>query len=187
MMQSRIKNFFAPASPSSPKRPKLDELPTCGEKTEDANFATRNEDDILGSNCDNETPSVPSRVLSSGDRNDEDTQDSDDRPQNCTHECCVDDGRPHQPKIDYNESKRIQGRQTRVFQYNWYKDHSWLSYCESRSRVFCFYCRVAEAKGFLTFSSKAEKTFTKLVITIGKRPKRGFRTMKKPTLIKKHF
>ena len=171
MMQSRIRNFFAPASQPSPKRRKLDELSTCGEKTEDPKSATSNEDDSIGSNCDNETPSVPShvvlsgddedtqdsddhneapsvpsRVLSSGDRNDEDTQDSDDRPQNCTRECCVNDGRPHQPRIDYNKSKRIQGKQTRVFQYNWYKDHSWLSYCESRSRAFCFYCKVAEAK-----------------------------------------
>lgn len=44
---------------------------------------------------------------------------------------------------------------------DWYKKYPWLTICTTRKKVFCFYCRV-EGQGMMTFSSKAESTFTKI-------------------------
>lgn len=58
-----------------------------------------------------------------------------------------------------SSSKKKQGKQVRMFRYEWYKDYCWLPYCVPRSRVFCFYCHIASSKGLLTFSSKGEQAF----------------------------
>ena len=42
----------------------------------------------------------------------------------------------------------------------WYTVFSWLTLCTVLKKAFCFYCRLAEHKGILSFSSKAEPTFT---------------------------
>ena len=42
----------------------------------------------------------------------------------------------------------------------WYDAFSWLTLCTAKGRAFCFYCRLAEQRGILLFSTKAEPTFT---------------------------
>ena len=75
-------------------------------------------------------------------------------------QCCSDLSEPYQPKIDFLATKKKQGKQSSSFCSSWFKDHHWLSCCVSQSKVFCFYCRAAASKGWLTFSTKAENTFT---------------------------
>ena len=99
---------------------------------------------------------------------------SGDDCEDCTSDCCFENDKPYQLKLDYSSSKRKQGKQMRIFRYEWYKDHSWLSYCVPRSKVFCFYCRVASSKGFLTFSSKREQAFTDTGFNNWKKAKQRF-------------
>jgi hypothetical protein len=58
--------------------------------------------------------------------------------------------------------QRTQSRQARYVQAGWFTQHPWLSLCETRKKLFCYYCSVAERKKLMTFSNKAEDTFSKL-------------------------
>ena len=51
-------------------------------------------------------------------------------------------------------------RNGRNFIEKWFKIYPWLTVCTTRKKVFCFFCKNAERKGLMTFSSKAEPTFT---------------------------
>ena len=42
-----------------------------------------------------------------------------------------------------------------MFCRKWFTEHTWLTFCVSRKKVFCFYCRAAASKHLLTFSSSA--------------------------------
>jgi len=42
----------------------------------------------------------------------------------------------------------------------WYKLYPWLTVCEERKKVFCFYCKYATHHGLLTFRKRAENTFS---------------------------
>ena len=44
--------------------------------------------------------------------------------------------------------------------HNWYKTYLWLSICKTRKRVFCLYCKYATTHNMLTFSKRAEPTFS---------------------------
>ena len=47
---------------------------------------------------------------------------------------------PNQPKSISRTATRKQGNQNRtVCSSSWFTDHSWLSFCESRGNVFCYY------------------------------------------------
>ena len=48
----------------------------------------------------------------------------------------------------------------RNFQARWYGAFSWITLCTNNKKAFCFYCRLAECKGILSFSTKAEPTFS---------------------------
>ena len=70
----------------------------------------------------------------------------------CEAECCVTQhNEPYQPRRTFNESKKKQGKQSRTFQKSWFDHHRWLTYCTTRNRVFCFYCRKVKLQGGLTF------------------------------------
>lgn len=43
----------------------------------------------------------------------------------------------------------------------WFKQHPWLSLCETRHRLFCFYCQCAKRRKLVKFSTKGEHIFSK--------------------------
>ena len=78
----------------------------------------------------------------------------------CSSECCdADLSQPYHPKINYLNSKRKQGKQNRVFQSAWYDEYRWLTFCVTRNKAFCYYCRAAVSKGLINFSKKGKGTF----------------------------
>jgi len=94
----------------------------------------------------------------------------------CLSECCAPQrSKPYHPIIDFSSTKRIQGKQSRLFKVTWFKEHYWLSFCISRNRVFCFYCRIAITKGLLTFSKNVSNTFVTKGFNNWKKAKENFR------------
>ena len=82
--------------------------------------------------------------------------------------CCkLDRTRPNQPTATsiLNATKRVQGegrfQQARIVQSNWFSLYPWLTLCETQNKLFCFYCFNAVRCKLLTFSKKAEATFSK--------------------------
>ena len=86
----------------------------------------------------------------------------------CKSQCCNSDRRePNQPTSMsiLNAMKRVQGegqlRQGRVVQTNWFNLYPWLTLCETKNKIFCFYCFNAVQRKLLPYSKKAEATFSK--------------------------
>ena len=92
----------------------------------------------------------------------------------CESLCCVDCTEPYQPTnkavLAYMSNN---GRQ---FIDKWFKTYPWLSICVIRKKVFCFHCRNAESNALLTFSTKAESTFTSTGFNNGKKALEKFRS-----------
>ena len=66
---------------------------------------------------------------------------------------------PHQPK----KSKSLtilSGGQCQSFQSSWYSKWPWLEWDDEMECAFCHPCRMATNLNFITFSKKAEKTFS---------------------------
>ena len=94
----------------------------------------------------------------------------------CSSECC-DEGlsSPYHPKINFLKTKRKQGKQTRVFQSKWFDEHTWLTFCVTRNKAYCFYCRAAESRGLINFSKKAKGAFVTVGFDNWKKAKERFR------------
>ena len=76
----------------------------------------------------------------------------------CQSSCCTDETKPYQPNDKITAtSMAYKGRN---FIPRWYTTFPWLSLCTTTKKVFCFYCRIAQQRNTLSFSSKAEPTFT---------------------------
>ena len=68
----------------------------------------------------------------------------------CSSKCCDENlCEPYHPNNDILITKRRQGKQYRVLQMTWFDDHDWLSFCITRNKVFCFFCRKASSRGLL--------------------------------------
>ena len=86
----------------------------------------------------------------------------------CSAYCC-DPHRdtPNQPTATslLAATKRVQGvgksKQARMVQKEWFVRYPWLSLCETKQKLFCFYCQNAERRKLVTFSTKGEDAFTK--------------------------
>ena len=52
-------------------------------------------------------------------------------------------------------------QQAWVVQANWFSLYPWLTLCETRHKLFCFYCCNAVRRNLLTFSMKAKDTVSK--------------------------
>ena len=78
----------------------------------------------------------------------------------CTSsECCGEHQlQPCHPKISLSLTTKQQGRQCRSFNVSWYRDFQWLTFCPSRQKVFCFYCRKAAFKGLFSSVSRIDST-----------------------------
>ena len=86
----------------------------------------------------------------------------------CKNQCCNSDRRePYQPTSTsiLNATKRVQGEgrlwHGRVAQTYWFNLYPWLTLCETKNKLLCFYCFNAVQRKLLTFSKKAEATFSK--------------------------
>ena len=66
-----------------------------------------------------------------------------------------------------------QGKQSRLLCSSWFGEHEWLTFCSTREKVFCFYCRQADTKKALSLSTKADQAFIS----------KGFNNYKKAKLI----
>lgn len=83
----------------------------------------------------------------------------------CSSDCCKPDREvPNQPTSNHvlMATKRVHGTQARYVQSTWFTQHPWLTLCETRKKLFCFYCSAAETRKLMTFSTKAEDAFSKL-------------------------
>ena len=90
---------------------------------------------------------------------DTESQSYDDlQTDDCLSSCCT-RLKPYQPTSKAILSSMANNR--RNFVEHWYKKYPWLTICTTIKKVFCFYCCV-EGQGMMTFSSKAESTFTKI-------------------------
>ena len=103
----------------------------------------------------------------------------------CSAHCC--DPQWDSPNQPTNSSflaatRRVQGsgksKQMRSVQTGWFKQYPWLSLCETRQRLFCFYCQCAERRKLVNFSTKGEDTFSTTGFVIGKRLGKDFVSMK---------
>lgn len=84
----------------------------------------------------------------------------------CAADCCNPSrDKPYQPdtKEILDRTKQIQGQgkneQARYVQASWFKQHSWLTLCTSRQKLFCFYCSAASRSNLLVFSKNADTAF----------------------------
>lgn len=115
-------------------------------------------------NDDEEDQSDPGEEEENSDRQDIEMNVESE----CTAQCCnANREKANQPtsiKI-LTKTKRMQGegksKQGRVVKASWFKQYPWLSLCETRSKLFCFYCSIAEHRGLMTFSTKADAAFSK--------------------------
>ena len=82
-------------------------------------------------------------------------------PTPCNEMCCAPElTEPYQPTINYlTATRKVQGAQNRSFRKEWFADHTWLTFCVSENKAFCFYCRFAASRDLLRFSSKSEDAF----------------------------
>ena len=84
-----------------------------------------------------------------------------DEPQ-CEAECCSQSReKPNQPtsKDVLAGTKRMQGPQARYVQADWFKQHTWLTLCTSRQKLFCFPCSNAVRRNLMVFSKNADPAF----------------------------
>jgi len=88
------------------------------------------------------------------------TETSDDECDDCQEICCrvEQNSQPFQPRDAATINALGDGG--RNFMPKWYNSYQWLTVCKSRKRVFCFYCRYAVKQNMLTFSKRAEPTFS---------------------------
>ena len=96
---------------------------------------------------------------------DQDDTNTIDEVLECLNDCCKPDREgPNQPTSSQvlATTKRVQSHQARYVQAGWFSQHPWLSLCETRKKLFCYYCSVAESKKLMKFSNKAEDTFSNL-------------------------
>lgn len=80
----------------------------------------------------------------------------------CSAHCCDPQrNSPHQP-TKLTGTRQVQGSgKSKQMQVGWFKQYPWLSLCETRQRLFCFYCQFAERRKLVKFSTKGEDTFSK--------------------------
>ena len=76
----------------------------------------------------------------------------------CQLLCCADETKAYQPTNAQTLFSMANGG--RNFQARWYGAFSWIILCTNNKKAFCFYYRLAEHKGILSFSTKAEPTFS---------------------------
>lgn len=111
--------------------------------------------------CPTPSPSSPSVPISASVA----TSDALDL---CSAQCCdLQWDSPNQPtsKSLLAATRRVQGegksKQARAVQKSWFTHYPWLSLCQTRQKLFCFYCQNAERRGLITFSTKGDNAFSK--------------------------
>ena len=117
--------------------------------------------DSQASSSDGGTPtaSLPERESTSMEPEEE---ESDDETDQCRSNCCT-SGKPNQPTstLILATTKRTQSGQAEYVQSSWFSQYPWLTLCERRKKLFCTYCMTAENRKLITFSTKADKAFSK--------------------------
>ena len=105
----------------------------------------------------------------------------------CTSsECCGEDQlHPYHPKISLSLTKKQQGRQHRSFNVSWYRDFQWLTFCPSRQKVFCFYCRKAAVKGLFSSVSRIDSSLVTKGFSNWKHARERFQSHEKVRYIEK--
>ena len=128
------------------------------------------------------SPDLSSSLTSTDEGDDQDDETEETEDTTCLSECCNPNRqKPNQP-VSSNIlacTKRYQGqgksRQARFVQASWFDHYPWLSLCETRYRLFCFYCSNAENRKMMTFSTKGDATFSRLGFTNWKKATERFK------------
>ena len=126
--------------------------------------------------CSGESSSAcgDTSVAEGGEKNQEEFEEDFDElltdeetVEDCSSDCCkLSRDKPNQPTSSkvLAATKRVQGkgksRQARFVQATWFSRYPWLSLCESRQKLFCFYCVTASNRKLMTFSTKADRAFS---------------------------
>ena len=152
-MQRSIVSFFTAEARSSSKRSR-DEVDDEG--NEDCNFDEQ---------CD-----VGKNEISS----DDDDDDHNDQvpaaaiqPQSVNNHSCVDEccdterAEPYHPQSNVSLKK---AKANRSFQRLWCNDHSWITYCITHHKLFCFTCRSAASKQLISARNKSSKSYAAFVV-----------------------
>lgn len=92
----------------------------------------------------------------------------------CQSSCCTNEVKPYQPTNKTILSSMA--KNGRNFIDKWYNTFPWLTICTTRKKVFCFYCKKAKNRGLLSFSTKAESTFTNIGFDNWKKALEKFRS-----------
>ena len=74
--------------------------------------------------------------------------------------CALELAEPYQPNIQYSmTAKKEQRTHRRSLCKEWFPDHTWLTFCTTRNKAFCLFCRNASLRHLLNFSRKSEDAF----------------------------
>ena len=116
-------------------------------------------------------------VLEASDINEQTAELAND---DCTSpDCCGNLSQPFQPKTGFDATKRKQGKQNRLLNSAWYRDFSWLTFCLSQQKAFCFYCRKAAATGILFSTTRADSTLITKGFNNWKKHRKSLEPMRK--------
>ena len=97
--------------------------------------------------------------------------------QECTFECCKNDlVNSYHPNIAFVSTVKKQGQQHRSFCSNWFKEYNWISFCITRNKVCCYYCRKnAKRIASSVLNNRTERAFTMDGFDNWKKAKQKFR------------
>ena len=138
------------------------------QREEEASSSKVDQQEVRQEECDDDTDVDDMSEEAKEEVRDIPVETNSDNIMVCKSQCCNSDRRePNQPTSTsiLNAMKRVQGegqlRRGRVVQTNWFNLYPWLTLCETKNKLFCFYCFNAVQRKLLTFSKKAEATFSK--------------------------
>jgi len=94
----------------------------------------------------------------------------------CKASCCT-TSTINQPrdKCLLNKTKTIQSGKTRCFLSSWYSQFKWIHFCQTRLKVFCYYC--IKASSLSSRNIRADQTFVTSGFSNWKRQLKGLRVM----------
>ena len=85
----------------------------------------------------------------------------------------------YNPNIELLSTVKKQGQQHRSFCSKWFKEYNWISFCTTRNKVFCYYCRKsAKMIASSVLNKRTERLSLWMVLIIEKKQNRNFREHK---------
>ena len=78
----------------------------------------------------------------------------------------------YNPNIELLSTVKKQGQQHRSFCSKWFKEYNWISFCNTRNKVFCYHCRKsAKMIASSVLNQRTERLSLWMVLIIEKKSK----------------